>query len=96
MTDVMFSDPFLYHVIVGAHGVGKSVAARMAAAEASKSRAVKYLIVPPKDLEFFKLFYEPPQWLLYFAELLPCVIAISIANCYLRLLGKYCPLVSAL
>lgn len=92
LTEVMFSDPFFFHIIVGPHGVGN---VRVAAAEASKSRAVKYLIEPPKDLEFFKLFYEPPQWLLYFAELLPCVIEISIANCSLRLLGKNCLLVSA-
>jgi hypothetical protein len=73
LTDVMFSSSFSYHVIVGAHGVGKTVAVKLAAAEASKSRTVKYLDAPPTDLEFFKLFHEPPLWLQFFGALRSCV-----------------------
>ena len=74
LTEIMLSEPSLFHVIVGAHGVGKSVAVRMAAAELSKSRTVKYLFAPPADLELYKLFYVLPEWLLIFRKFLSCVI----------------------
>jgi hypothetical protein len=82
LTDVMFSSPVTYHVIVGAHGVGKSVAVELAAAEASKSRTVKFLEAPPTDLEFFKLFYEPPLWLQFFGALRSCVCLQLIASMF--------------
>jgi hypothetical protein len=80
LTDIMLSEPFLFHVIVGAHGVGKSVAVRMAATELSKSRTVKYLFAPPADLDLYKLFYALPEWLLFSRKFLSCVSVAATFN----------------
>ena len=88
LTDVMYSNPSSFHLIFGAHGVGKSVAVELAAAEASKTRVVKYLDAPPTDMDLFKLFYEPPLWLQCFGQLRSCVCVIIIfALCTIALIA---------
>jgi hypothetical protein len=93
LTEIMISksELFTFHVIVGAVGVGKSVALELAAAEASKTRAVKYLAAPPTDLELFKLFYDPPWWLplQLFRDMRPCVCLVAIANIFVLVLVLY-------
>lgn len=68
VTDILLSPAKPFHIILGAHGIGKSTAVQRSAAEVSKFRPVRYLEFPPAKghNNLLLQFFDVPMWLDFF------------------------------